>query len=75
MVQWLRLRGPSAGGQGSIPSQGTKPHMSQLEILHATIKTLEPPKNQTFNKIYETVLRETEEDLDKERSIVCKFRN
>ena len=40
--------------------------MSQLKILHATIKTLEPPNKQTFNKIYKTLLRETEEDLDRE---------
>ena len=27
VVQWLRLRDPSAGGVGSIPGQGTKiPH-------------------------------------------------
>ena len=24
MVQWLRLRASTAGGMGSIPSQGTK---------------------------------------------------
>ena len=27
MVQWLRLRATTAGGEGSIPGQGTKiPH-------------------------------------------------
>ena len=30
VVQWLRLRAPNAGGQGSIPSQGTRAHMPQL---------------------------------------------
>ena len=30
MVQWLRLRAPNAGGQGSVPGQGTKSHMLQL---------------------------------------------
>ena len=27
MVQWLRLQAPDAGGQGSIPGQGTEPHV------------------------------------------------
>jgi len=30
MVQWLRLQAPNAGGQGSIPGQGTRSHMLQL---------------------------------------------
>ena len=30
VVQWLRLHNPKAGGTGSIPDQGTKPHMLQL---------------------------------------------
>ena len=45
-VQWLRLCSPSAGGRGSIPAQGTRPHilqlrvhMLQLKILHATTNT------------------------------------
>ena len=29
-VQWLRLCAPNAGGLGSIPDQGTRPHMLQL---------------------------------------------
>ena len=39
VVQWLRLRASSAGGLGSFPNQGTRPHMPQLKILHATTKT------------------------------------
>ena len=39
MVQWLRLCAPNAGGQGSIPGQGTRSHVSQLKILHATVET------------------------------------
>ena len=27
MVQWLGLRAPNAGDVGSIPGQGTRPHM------------------------------------------------
>ena len=30
MVPWLGLCTPNAGGLGSIPGQGTRPHMSQL---------------------------------------------
>ena len=32
VVQWLRLYAPNAGGQGSIPGQGTRSHMVQLKI-------------------------------------------
>ena len=32
VVQWLRLRVPSAGGQRSIPVQGTRSHMLQLRL-------------------------------------------
>ena len=39
VVQWLRLPTPNAGGLSSIPSQGTKTHMSQLNILHDADKT------------------------------------
>ena len=31
MVQWLRLRAHNAGGLGSIPGQGTRSRMLQLE--------------------------------------------
>ena len=30
VVQWLRLHSPNAGGQGSIPGQGTRSRMTQL---------------------------------------------
>ena len=46
MAQWLRLHAPNAGGLGSIPGWGTRPHMQQLrvhmwqiKILDTTIKT------------------------------------
>ena len=42
VVQWLRLRAPNAGGLGSIRGQGTRSHMPQLKILHATMKTEDP---------------------------------
>ena len=32
VVWWLRLRAPSAGGLGSIPSQGTIYHIPQLRV-------------------------------------------
>ena len=38
MVQWLRRCTPNAEGLDSTPNQGTKYHMPQLKILHATIK-------------------------------------
>ena len=43
VVQRLRLPSPNAGGLGSIPGQGTRPHMLQLKILHATGKTEDSP--------------------------------
>ena len=39
VVQWLRLRTPSAGGPSSIPGQGTRSHMPQIKIPHAVAKT------------------------------------
>ena len=38
MVQGPRCHTPNAGGLGSIPSQGTRSHMLQLKISHATAK-------------------------------------
>ena len=38
VVRWLRLRVASAGDPGSIPGQGTRPHMPQLKIPHAATK-------------------------------------
>ena len=47
LVRRLRLHVPNAGGPGSIPAQGTRPHMPQLrvrmpqlKIPHATTKIL-----------------------------------
>ena len=39
VVQWLGPRAPNAGGLGSIPGQGTRFHMPQLGLLHATVET------------------------------------
>ena len=33
------LHTPSAGCWGSLPCQGTRSHMLQLRVLHATTKT------------------------------------
>ena len=43
VLQWLRLKAPKARGPGSIPGQGTRSHMPQPKILHATMK-MENPK-------------------------------
>ena len=32
VIQWLRLRAPSAGAQGLNPGQGAICHMSQLRV-------------------------------------------
>ena len=37
--RWLRLRAPSAGDPGSIPDQGTRPHMLQLRVYMPQLKT------------------------------------
>ena len=39
VIQQLRCRSPNAGSLDFIPGQGTRPHMLQLKILHATTKT------------------------------------
>ena len=36
VVQWLKVHTPNAGGLGSIPDQGTRSHLVQLNILNAT---------------------------------------
>ncbi|TEA37248.1 hypothetical protein DBR06_SOUSAS10010025, partial [Sousa chinensis] len=39
VMQWLRLRTPSAGGPGSIAGQGTRSHMhATTKSSHATTK-------------------------------------
>ena len=38
VVQWLKLHAPNAGGPSSIPGQGTRSHVLQLNILHAVSK-------------------------------------
>ena len=40
VVQQLRLHAPNAGGPGSIPGWGTRPHMPQIKSLRATTKNL-----------------------------------
>ena len=45
VAQWLRLHAPNAGAPGSIPGQGTKPHMhAATKSSHATTKELESHK-------------------------------
>ena len=39
VVQWLGLHSPNARGPGSIPGQGTRPHMhAATKSLHAATK-------------------------------------
>ena len=37
-VQWQRLHAPKAGGQGSIPGQGTRSHVLQLNVCMLQLK-------------------------------------
>ena len=37
VVQWLRVFAPNAGHPGSIPGQGTRSYMLQLEVWHNQI--------------------------------------
>ena len=39
VVQWLILHAFKTEDQGSIPGQGTRSHVLQLDIPHAIIKT------------------------------------
>jgi len=38
LVQWVRLCAPNSGGPGSIPGQGTRPHMPQEFAVAPTNK-------------------------------------
>ena len=41
VVPWLRLHAPNAGGPGSIPGQGARPHVPATnKIQHAATKDL-----------------------------------
>ena len=64
VVQWLRLRTPSAGRPGSIPGQGTRshmhaatksPHAATKKIPHAAMKislaATKTPRSQTSKQI------------------------
>ena len=50
VIQGPRLCVPRSGSPGLIPGQGTRSHMSQLKILHATIKTQWSQINKYFKK-------------------------
>ena len=39
-VQWLGLHAPNAGGPGSIPGQGTRPHNVATKTQHSQIYNL-----------------------------------
>ena len=38
VAQWLRLCVANAGGLGSIPDQGTRPHVLQVRVLMPQLK-------------------------------------
>ena len=50
VVQWLNLHSPSAADPGLILGQGTRSHMPQLKILHATTKIRHSQINKYFLK-------------------------
>ena len=54
MVQWLKIRAPNTGDLGSIPCRGTRSHMPQLKIPHASAKTRH---SQINNKIINFFLK------------------
>ena len=56
VAQWLRRCAPSAGGLGSIPGPGTRPHMLQLKYplssqINNNNKKLKKKKNAIEKKI------------------------
>ena len=55
-VQWVRLHAPNAGGPGSFPGQGTRSHMLQWKIPHATTKT-------QHSQINKKILKKKKKDL------------
>ena len=42
MVQWQRLRDSNAEGLGSIPGQGTRPHILQLKVFMSQLRVCIP---------------------------------
>ena len=61
MVQWLRLLTPNAGGPGSIPGQGTRSHMLQLQVHVPQLKILcAATKTQRSQIIFFFFLKEKE---------------
>ena len=54
VIQWLRFWAPNAVGLSSILGQGTRSHILQLKILHATTKTWCTQINEWINKYFLT---------------------
>ena len=67
MVQWLRLHSPNAGGQGSIPHQGTRSHTPQVKILNATTKI----RRSQINK-YFSIKKLSQQHLTSEETFILK---
>ena len=44
VVQWLKLCTPNAGGPGSIPGQGTRPHIKQIRVCMPQLRLVQSNK-------------------------------
>ncbi|TEA25085.1 hypothetical protein DBR06_SOUSAS6010067, partial [Sousa chinensis] len=49
VVQWFRLRAPSAGVRGSIPGQGTRSHMLQLRVRMLQLRSRRAATETRYN--------------------------
>ena len=55
VAQWMRLQAPNAGGPGSIPGQGTRPHMhATTKSSHATTREACAPHQRTLRAVDKT---------------------
>ena len=60
---WVRLCGPNAGGLGLICGQGTRSHMLQLKIPHATTEDpAQPKENKKISVLMELMFQVGETD-------------
>ena len=50
VVQWLKLCTPNAGGPGSIPGQGTRPHIKQIRVCMPQLRLVQSNKEIKIKK-------------------------
>ena len=50
VVQWLSLCTPNAGGPGSIPGQGTRPHVKQIRVCMPQLRLVQSNKEIKIKK-------------------------